>query len=120
MKRFFGAIALTLIPALSHASSYSGAQLVEAKAVLQSQEIQTLLAVEKKAHNLKCEKMTADDVSIKADADMDAFEVVYGCNDKNGGANVQRIHFSGGVYTGSPTSRTAQVIVTGMQVELSE
>jgi hypothetical protein len=51
---------------------------------------------------------------------MDAFEVIYGCNDRNGGANVQRFHFTGGVYLESPKAAKAEVVLTGMVIELSE
>jgi hypothetical protein len=119
MNKLICTLALTLIPTLANAS-LTGAQATEAKAVLASPEIAALLNVEKKAHNLGCAKADLSDVTINPDADMDAFEIIYVCNDIKYGANVHRIHFTGGTYTASPTASTAEVIVTGMLVELSE
>ena len=114
------AILLFLAPAFSFAAP-TGNQLIEAKDVLANREIAAHLRIEKKMHNLVCEKMSVDDVKITQDGTgVDAFEVIYSCNDKTFGANVQRIHFTGGVYLQSPKATKADVILTGMVIELSE
>lgn len=115
------ALMITTMFSISTFAAPTGTQLLEAQAVLASPQIAAHLNVEKKMRNLTCEKMTVNDVKITSDGTgMDAFEIVYGCNDATYGANVQRIHFTGGVYTESPTSKTADVVLTGMTIEFSE
>jgi len=121
MKCTLAILALTMLPVFSHAApTLTSAQKVEAEAVVNSKEIKALLATEMKFRHLACNKVTINDVLITPDADMDGFAITYVCNDPKYGANVQRIDFSGGVYTASPNSTTAEVVLTGLQVEMSE
>ena len=102
---------LFLIPTLAFAST--GNKQNEAQAVLSSPEIAALLKAETKFHGLVCEKETLQDVSLKADQDVDDFEVIYGCNNPKG-ADGYRIHFTGVAYT---VDNTAGATVLGMQIE---
>ena len=50
---------------------------------------------------------------------MDSFEVVYGCRSSADDASIQRIRFSGGVYTESPQSMIGYAVLTGMIIEMN-
>jgi len=110
-----------ILSQVSFAGPMAGNELKEAKAVLTNKEINSLLSVIKSERKLSCEKMNANDVVIKKSTssdEADSFEVAFGCNDRNGGANVHRIVFTGGV--GLNNSGPAIVDVTNMQIQESE
>ena len=123
MKSIFAALALTSVSAIStlaHASSSAQTIKIEAAAVLNNAEIAAHLKLEIQSHHLICEKENLEDVTITDDAAMDAFEVVYGCRSAAGNESAERIHFTGGVYTESPSAKHAQAILTGMSIDFMD